>query len=587
MNFKSKLNDIKKISTENIERLKDAHLSDLLVLYRKFLKRIPDISHLKNVILFSGIATFLIFILFSQRFEALYNYLPKDPVNGGTYTEGIVGTINQFNPLFTKTSSAEDTVSKLIFSGLTKENDKKQIIPDLVERWEVSSDEKTYTFYLKKNLLWSDGEPLSTDDVVFTIETIQNPDVRSPLLAVWKGVTVKKIDDQKITFTLATPYSGFLSNTDFSILPKHVLRDVPARSFKTSEFNNKPIGSGPFMFEDLKIIRDSQEVTLAVNKNYYGHVPYLDKIVIKTYSRYSDLTEAYAKREIMGMEKISGSELSQENKIPNVVAYDLIIPESDIIYFNLRNNISKEKFIREAISLTLPRKEITERVYSGYAVPLYTPIPPGFTGYNPKLKSSPDLGAAKNKILEAGYSLGPNGMMAKDGNALVIRLVCLDDYEKVYEAEIIRDTLKQIGVEVQIEKYPTASFFQDHVKNRDFDMLLITQNLGFNSDLYAFWHSSQVNDPGLNFSGLSDRKIDKFLEQARTSSDQAKSEQRYQDVQQVIWDNVAALPIVWPNYIYAVSREVKGVGNMKLSDPRDRFWNIENWYIFDKKATIL
>jgi peptide/nickel transport system substrate-binding protein len=177
--------------------------------------------------------------------------------------------------------------------------------------------------------------------------------------------------------------------------------------------------------------------------------------------------------------------------------------------------------------------------------------------------------------------------MVKGGTPLSIRLICLDEYDKVSEAEIIRDTLKKIGVDVQIEKYPTASFFQDHVKNRDFDMILLSQNLGFDSDLYSFWHSSQVNDPGLNLSGFSDRRMDKYLEQARTSLDAEKIKQRYQDAQQLIWDDVAAITIGWPNYFYAVSREVKGIDNMRISDPKDRFWDIENWYIYDKKATVL
>jgi peptide/nickel transport system substrate-binding protein len=118
-------------------------------------------------------------------------------------------------------------------------------------------------------------------------------------------------------------------------------------------------------------------------------------------------------------------------------------------------------------------------------------------------------------------------------------------------------------------------------------MILLSQNLGFDSDLYSFWHSSQVNDPGLNLSGFSDRRMDKYLEQARTSLDAEKIKQRYQDAQQLIWDDVAAITIGWPNYFYAVSREVKGIDNMRISDPKDRFWDIENWYIYDKKATVL
>ncbi len=587
MNLKSKIKDLAENINKVFNKLQNTHLSDLQSFYRKFLKRIPDIFHLKNIVLIGGGASLLIFILFNQRFESLYNYLPKEPVSGGIYTEGVVGEINQLNPLFSQTSSAEIVVDNLIFSGLTKKNNKKQIIPDLAEKWVISTDGKVYTFTLKNNIFWHDKEPVTVDDILFTIETIQNPDTRTPLLKIWRGVTPKKIDDKTISFTLEEPYSGFLSNTEVLILPKHILADVPAKSLKTAEFSNTPIGTGPYIFEKIKNIRDSQEVTLLSNKNYYNQTPYIEKVIIKTYNNFSDLPPAYARREILGLEKINGEEVSYENELPNANTYNLAIPETDTLYFNLRSGVSKEKFLREAIALSIPRDEIIKKVYNNDAMPIFAPILTGYVGYNSKLKQNIDTEAAKKKILDAGYTLDANNMMIKDGEILTVRLVCLDEYNKVFEAEIIKENLKKIGINIEIEKYPRASFFQEYVKNRNFDILLISQNLGFNSDIYSFWHSTQVNDPGLNFSGLSDRKVDKFLEQARTTLDIEKRKQRYQDVQQIILDEVASLPLVWPNYIYAVSREVKGISNMKLSDPKYRFWNIEKWYIYDKKATIL
>lgn len=587
MNFKPKFGSFSTNPSKGIEKLRNARLSDIWVLYRRFLKRIPDISHLKNIVLFGSAATLIIFILFNQRFGALYQYLPKEPVSGGIYTEGIVGKIEQLSPLYSASNPPESSAVAVIFSGLTKKNDNRESVPDLAEKWEVSPDGKTYTFTLKNNLRWQDGKQLTAEDIVFTIETIQNPDVKSPLLPIWKGVGVKKQDEKTVAFSLTSPYAPFISNTDVAIIPKHILGNIPARSLKTAEFNTAPVGSGPYKFEVLKNIKDSQELTLVPNRNYYGQIPYLDKIVFKTYASISDLTGAYARREILGMRRIPNSEVNNKSQLPNIGMYSLAIPEYDALYFNLRKDVIKEKAIRDAISLSISRAQIVKEVYSGGALPIYSPILPGYLGYNPKLRSQPDLNAAKAKITEAGFVIGPDGIASKGDQRLVLRLITVDTSEKAREAELIKDAARQIGIDIQIEKSPFTTYIQDHVRPRDFDILLVSQNLGADSDIYSFWHSTEVNDPGLNFSGYTDRKLDKFLEQGRTILDPAVRKDKYLSVSQSIYDSNAAVYLVWPYYIYGVSKEVKGPGNGRFVDPKNRFWNVEKWYIYDKKATII
>lgn len=587
MDLKSKFESFKLGSSKNLKKLRNSSLSDIWTVYRRFLKRVPDISHLKNIVLFGSIATLLIFILFNQRFGALYQYLPKEPVSGGIYTEGVVGKIEQLSPLYSASNPPESSAAAIIFSGLTKKNDSRESIPDLAEKWEISSDGKVYTFTLKENLEWHDGQKLTADDVVFTIETIQNPDAKSPLLPVWKGVGVKKQDDRTVVFNLTLPYAPFISNTDVAIIPKHILGDIPARSLKTAEFNTSPIGSGPYKYQVLKNIKDSQELSLIPNDNYYGQTPYIEKVVFKTYQNISDLTGAYARREITGMRRILNSEVNNKKQLPGIGMYSLSIPEYDAIYYNLRKDVMKEKAIRDAITLGISRQQIIKDVYSGGALSIYSPILPGYPGYNPKLRYSTDLAAAKNKVAEAGYVIGPDGIASKGDKRLTLRLATVDSSEKVKEAEIIRDSLKTIGIDIQIEKFPFAVFIQDHVRPRDYDILLIAQNLGADSDIYSFWHSTEVNDPGLNFSGYTDRKLDKFLEQGRTILDPVARKEKYLEVSQSVFDSNAAAYLVWPYYIYGASKEVKGPHDGRYVDPKNRFWNIEKWYIYDKKATIL
>lgn len=584
MNIGGKFEEVKEGFEESVEKAKKADLSDVKKFYRHFLSRLPDVSHLKNIVLFGTITTFLIFFLFSQRFAELYAYLPKTPVSGGTYEEGVVGKIEQLNPIFSPTNSAESAVTSLIFSGLTKKDGARNSVPDLAEKWEVSPDGKTYTYYLKSNLLWQDGQKLTSDDVVYTINTIQNPDVRSPLLEVWRGIQVSKNDEKTVVFKLPYAFAPFISNTDVPIVPKHILEAVPPRNLKVAEFNSKPIGSGPFKFEELKQVKSSQEITLSRNENYFGKNPYLSEVMIKTYENQSKMVEGYAKKEILGIEHLTNAESSKKSQLSNLNTYELAIPEYDVLYFNLRKGVTKEKVVRESIQLAIDRGKITNDVFGGEAVPVYSPILPGYLGHNPKLKSVPNIEAAKQKLAAAGFLADADGILKKGDARLSVNLFTLNDDQRIKEAEKIAEALKAIGIEVKIEKQPMGALIQDHIRPRDFDMLLISQNLGADPDLYPFWHASQANDPGLNFSGFSDRRVDKNLEAGRTNSDPKIRADKYVAATQIIWDEVPAVFLVRPNYVYGVSRDVKGVSDSQLVDPKNRFWNIESWYILEKRS---
>jgi len=576
MDFQSKIEKINKslrqVNSDNAKKT---------VLW--FTKRLPDISHLKNIVLFSGIASLLIFILFSQRFAALYEYIPKRPVVGGVYTEGVIGNIEQFNPLYSPLNSAEDSVSKLIYSGLTKKNDERNVVPDLAEKWEVSADGRTYKFFLKQNLKWSDGQQLTASDVVFTINTIQNPDVKSPLLEIWKGVEASNPDEQTVEFRLKNAYPNFLSVTNVAIIPKHLLENVPPRNIKTAEFSIKPVGSGPYIMSGLKKIRESSEVVLETNENYFGNKPYITTIIIKSYPDQTSLTNGYVKREIKGIESINGLQEIKDNKLPKIQLFSSAVPVYDALYFNLRTGISKDKNFRQAISLAVDREKLSQTVYNGRATKIYSAILPGFLGYNSSLKQEFDLAKAKSKLLESGYVAGADGILTKDGQRVTLRLVTSNDPEKSKEADLIAVNLGLLGIETKVEKYPTNALVQDYMRPRNFDLLLISQNIGDDSDLYPFWHATQVNDPGLNFSGFSDRRVDKYLEQARSLTDITQKSEKVRNVVQIIWDEVGAVYLVRPDYIYGISNEIKGVKVDRLTDPTDRFWNITDWYILDER----
>lgn len=562
------------------DHYQDVTLTDILSWYKKLLKRLPDISHLKNVVLFGSLATLMIFILFVQRFSLLNSYIPKDPIYGGTFEEGVVGKIEQLNPLFSPTNSAETTATTLIFSGLTKENGLRRAQSDLAEQWEVSSDGREYRFILRDNLYWHDGYKLTAEDVSFTVETIQNPDTKAALFKVWEGVEVAIKGEKEVTFKLKTPYSGFLSETDLPILPKHVLKDIPARNLKVAEFSTKPIGSGPFKFVELKEGEETQTVILKGYDKYHVKKPYIDEFLIKTYPSKKTLNEAYVKKEVTAIERAAFD--SKGKNLPGINYYQLSIPAYDALYFNLRNGFGKEKGFREAISFAVSRPEIIEGAFDSEAISIYGPILPGFIGRDPKLKREQDLATAKARLVGAGFAVEP-GVIKKEGKPVALRLLVNDQPAIKKEAQIIAQNLKDLGIEVIVEAKGMADLSQNYIRPRDFDLLLASQNLGIDSDLYPFWHSTQVNDPGLNLSGFTNPALDKYLEQGRQTNNQELRKKRYLDATKIIFEETPAVFLVLPSHLYGVSREVKGLENMKVTEPKSRFWNVESWYLKEKR----
>jgi len=235
---------LKRILSKEIAKIRRLQPDDIKDEFRRIYRKLPNIIHLKQLVFFSIIFSIIISVLFWDRFSSLNNYHTYDkPFYGGTYTEGIVGEVKGLNPLFSALSPAEDDLSTLVFSGLLKTNSRGELEGDLAEIWSKSADGKDYYFNLRKNVKWHDGAPFKADDVIFTINSIQNPDARSPYFYNWKGVTVNKVDDHGLKISLEKSLNSFTTNLTVGILPKHLLEKVPPKNLRLAEFNLMPIGT--------------------------------------------------------------------------------------------------------------------------------------------------------------------------------------------------------------------------------------------------------------------------------------------------------------------------------------------------------
>ncbi len=180
-------------------------------------------------------------------------YQTLKTVPGGIYNEGVLGRFTNANPLYA-TNEADTTVSKLIFSGLLTYDDKGKLVGDLASDFSVDARGSSYTVHLKPNLVWQDGRPLTSADVLFTYQLIQNPDARSPLQASWRGITVTAPDARTVVFKLPGTLASFPYNLTNGIIPQHLLRSVPPSGLRSADFNTvNPVGAGPFTWQAIQV----------------------------------------------------------------------------------------------------------------------------------------------------------------------------------------------------------------------------------------------------------------------------------------------------------------------------------------------
>ncbi len=514
------------------------------------------------------------------------------PTEGGTLTEGIIGTPRFINPILT-ISDADRDLTSLVYSGLMR-SENGSLVPDLAQKYEVSADGLCYTFTLKDNLFWPDNEPITSDDIVFTIGQIKNPSTKSPKRASWEGVGTEKIDDKTVRFCLQKPYAPFIENTTLGILPYHLWKDILPEQMALSDFNIRAVGSGPYKIE--KISRNSSGIitsyTLIPNKNFALKKPYIEKIILKFYPSEKALVDAYTKGEVSSLSGISPANVLANEKDSSSLK-QFFLPRIFAVFFNQdQSSLFAEKDVREALNLSVDKEEIISGVLHGFGVAINGPIPPGSLGFK-KASSSEEtydqrVAEAKDILKKNGWQASKeDGVLEKKTKNKTLRLEFslstsnVDDLVKT--SELLRDMWEKIGAKVNVKIYEIGDLEQNAIRPRQYDALLFGEIMGGDPDPFAFWHSSQRNDPGLNIALYANITTDKLLEDARTTLDAGKREEKYVEFQNEIEEDQPAVFLYSPHFIYLVPKSVRGVQESSITIPSERFSQIYDWYINTKR----
>lgn len=505
------------------------------------------------------------------------------PTAGGVYTEGILGDFTNSNPLYA-TSQVDESVSKLLYASLFKYDDRNRLVGDLALGYEIDSSGKVYTVKLRPNLFWHDGEKLTASDVVFTYKMIQNPDALSVLYKGWQGVAVAALDEETVTFTLPNVLGSFPYHMTNGIVPEHILKQVAPAEMRSNNFNTtQPIGSGPFKWKAIEVTGDTPEkrqarIALDSFKRYHEGEPKLAEYIVHTFHDADQMKISFREQELTGANFVDPPE--ELLNIKNVRSKSFMMSAADMVFFKSSSPVLSNAAVRKALVQGVNVQAIIESL--GYVThPVREPFLMGQLGYDPSLVQAGFDTAAAQQLLEAdGWKLNDKGIRVKNGVALRFNLHAQDMAESRLVANQLVSAWRSIGARPEL-KLESSSDLQRTISSDQYDALLYGISIGVDPDVFVYWHSSQTDarSSGLNFSEYKNRTADLSLEAGRTRIEPELRAVKYKPFLQAWQQDVPALGLYQPRYLYLTHGEVFGLNERVLNTNTDRYGNVANWQI--------
>jgi ABC-type dipeptide transport system, periplasmic component len=535
---------------------------------------------------------------------------PSDPVPAKPYREGVIGRPVSISPL-TARSQVDRNLVALIFRGLVRNGPGGTLVPDLAKRWSVDAAGKVWTFELRDDATWQDGEPVTAEDVAFTIRTLQDPAYTGPAAGSWSEVEVHAVSDRIVTFTLATPLGGFLQAATQPIVPAHLLADVPVEALADDPFGNQPVGSGPFALADLTEIGatlvpvsppggdsptssgppvDSLATAPPVLRPDRP-VPYLSGIEMRFFDDGAALAAAYRQGELdaaSGLAPADAAALATEPasrllKYPGATLTSVLL--------NLRPDHPEfaSPAVRTALLAGIDRTRIVDGVFAGAATAATGPIPPSSPLYDAAADPpvAYDRAAAKIALKSAGWTQKKGGWyLPRTTKPLAIEVLSPDEASNptvwAVAQQVVSDW-QQLGLTVTHVGLPAGAFVTDHLAKGDFQVAVTDMTIGLDPDLYPLLASSQTVTGGPNIIGVQDPTLDKLLVAARAPGTPEARAGAYSKLQVQLAKGRYLLPLAFPDEVTVVRDRLEGPAIRQVADPADRFWDVLTWRLADDR----
>ncbi len=519
----------------------------------KVFQLVQTLSKRERIIFIGAMIVFVV-SLFSYGTLLVQSNTYVAAADGGIFREGIVGQPVFINPVVPATTVDRD-IARLVFSSVTE-------VADSIKR---SDDGTVWNVRLKENVFWHDGERLTSDDIIFTLETIQDPDSRSPLNSSFNGVAAERISELEVQFVLQNSYAFFESDhlSNLRIIPKHIFSDIPVQNIRLSSYGLKPVGSGPYEVVSFEKGGDGiiTSFELKANKRYFDGEPHIQSFIVKFYKKIEDVIRAYNLGQVDGFGMSSAEPLIENSIHIRNTPYYLVSPSYYAVFINqsLAPEALKDIETRRALSGTIDRERIIKNVFLSQATPLYGPT-------------------TKDDNPAEEY----DASLLQD---LELNLTVPEDPILIKTAEVLKENWESNGAKVSVNVFSLKDIKDEVLRNSDYEMILFGNITKENQDLFAFWHSSQRFYPDQNLSLYQSKSVDAMLEEFRETFDINEREEILNEISGEIAEDLPAIFLYSPRYVYIAAPRLKGFDKgTVINTSDDRFKDVQNWHVETRRA---
>ena len=504
----------------------------------------------------------------------------KAPVQGGragasSFVTGSIGEPSNLIPILASDSSSSD-ISGLVYNGLVRYDKNLKLEGDLAESWDVSPNGLQITFHLRRGVKWHDGHDFTSRDVLYTYRVTVDPNTPTAYAEDFKQVqSAQALDSYTFRVRYAKPFAPALASWGMPILPAHLLE---GKEITKSPLSRKPVGTGPYIFKEWI---PGQRVILEANPNYWEGAPRLSRYV---YRIIPDSSTMYMELKAGGIDMMGLSPVQYQRQTTgkeflarfNKYRY----PASAYTYlgYNLRLPMFQDAKVRQAITCAINKEEIIQGVLLGMGQIAHGPYKPGTWAYKAKVDNDPGYDPARAKALlqEAGYRMGADGMLAKDGKPLSFTIMTNQGNDQRLKcAQIIQMRLKRVGIDVKIRVMEWASFLTNFIDKGKFEAVLLGWTISQDPDLYDVWHSSKTGPKELNFINYKNPELDRLIVEGRGTFDMEKRRACYYRIQEILAKDQPYTFLYVPDALPTVTSRIKGIEPA----PAGIMHNFIKWYV--------
>lgn len=548
---------------------------------RDFFWNYPDMIS-KFLRLTSPLSTILIFCILGFGF---FTFLTSDILvdrisskESNYFVEGRVGAISTFNPLFTNQNDVDKAIQELVFEKFLYIDSKGNTLPGIAKEWRVTGEGKVYEFDINLTHTWSDGRPLTIDDVLFTFDTaikLAKDEGYDTVASGFVNVDIEVIDDDTIKFTLPETNSIFPELAAIYIVPKHILEEVSLSQMPFDRFFRNPVGSGEY-----RVTRSEPNIIYLQASEYFAPKPNISNIIVRIYSDIEKLESAFRNGLLDAALLANNSEADFVKEYSTYSSHTLELPYRErMLFFNLRKEKLQNDSLRKGLSYLIDKEGLLEG--SGISANIANgPIYKDSWAYASSVEyPSYNTEKAQELLKDAGYSKNEsNGYFeAEDGKLLTLTISYLSNTVNQDLMDTLTGLLEEEGVIVNLEPLTYSQLTQEILATRNFEVLMYEIEVTVDPDQYNLWHSLQKDYPNLNLSGYEFSRVDILLEEGRRELDREERKKDYALIQKYLIQDTPAIFLYRPSYIYVVRDIVGGIEYEDIVRLEDIYKDISSW----------